>query len=214
MKKWLWMFLICLFVTNKTKQTNITEMISSLKKNPHVHMKIHPKIFNPSESERKIEGVNLKELAASIGIVLQDISNRELGVPVMQNILDALEFQTVQDEIYKKLKLITDKINQKFMNVFKLLNSTKAIIVDNFHELKNNHQLISTIYPLITWNVPKTAAAAARFSSNKSDYLQYISLQSNFNNINKNLSQGSYLLKIFICNRIDLFAFFLFSSFC
>lgn len=201
MKKWLWMFLICLFVTNKAKQTNITEMISSLKKNPHVHMKIHPKIFNPSESERKIEGVNLKELAASIGIVLQDISNRELGVPVMQNILDALEFQTVHDEICKKLKLITDKINQKFMNVFKLLNSTKAMIVDNFHELKNDHQLISTIYPLITWNVPK--AAAAQFSSNKSDYLQYISLQSNFNKIDKNLSQGIYLLKIFICNRID-----------
>ncbi|XP_044742087.1 VWFA and cache domain-containing protein 1 [Chrysoperla carnea] len=68
-----------------------------------------------------INGYYLKDLAASIGTFLQNISNRELGVPVMQEMYDSLEFVPVTLNTQQQINQYADQIINKTMKIIDLL---------------------------------------------------------------------------------------------
>ncbi|XP_059470821.1 VWFA and cache domain-containing protein 1 [Neocloeon triangulifer] len=106
-----------------------------------------------------IRGVYLEDLAGKIGSNLRQISNQEMGVTVMQEIYDALQFGPTSRDDTNKVVEMAERLQMKVRRYMAVLNRSKATIEEMFW--RHTSKLSSTSFPCCT---PEPDAGAGQGS--------------------------------------------------
>lgn len=105
-------------------------------------------IFKEEVSPSSIDGMLLQDVAPNLSNRLRDVRNKELGVPVMQEIFDNLQFGSSLRNDEKRVEDIAISIDKRLQEYLTLLTKTRISVENAIHERgMASSQLSSAAHP-------------------------------------------------------------------
>lgn len=95
-----------------------------------------------------IDGLLLQDIAPNLAFRLRDVCNKELGVPVMQEIYDNLQFGPKQNNDEKRVENIASSIDHRLQEYSTVLAKTCSAVENAVNErIVGPNQLPSAAHP-------------------------------------------------------------------
>ena len=81
-----------------------------------------------------IDGLLLQDIAPNLAFRLRDVCNKELGIPVMQEVYDNLQFGRKQSSDEKRVENIASSIDHRLQEYLKVLGKTCSAVENAVNE--------------------------------------------------------------------------------
>ncbi|KAE8746531.1 hypothetical protein FOCC_FOCC006765 [Frankliniella occidentalis] len=125
-----------------------TKFEGNLQVVPDVNVDLSLDKIKEEVSPSSIDGLLLQDVAPNIASCLRDVCNKELGVLVLQEIYDNLEFEPTKSTDEKRVENIASSIDRKLQENLNLLSKTRSAVENAIHErVMGPTQLPSAAHP-------------------------------------------------------------------